>query len=362
MFNLNIFGRPLATEKDAQIKELQRVVPSTRMASEDGSLIDVNYGTNGSKSMRIFLPQRFPQDRPVLQLMGNCTLSFVDQYNQINVPYLSEWTSRSSLAELVSHVLRLLETEESAGDEKNNDRVITWVDEEKQDIIQEVEEEAPTVNKKKNRVRPISVYETPLPEIPGSFAAIDEMTEEEAEEILDDENKFELFFLNEINAVRSMRELRDSLRASNEKAAIEILVRAEKHESSLETVKKTQSELQDALEEYDNLRKQADQALQPADAASAAIAVHEDIARSADSRSEKLIDDFRDNAINLSTWLKTYKSERLTYHTHSGLASAYRAQKERDIGALRASHVPSIAKQGSIRVGGTGGGRYYHNG
>ncbi|KAJ8605580.1 hypothetical protein CTAYLR_000005 [Chrysophaeum taylorii] len=300
--NLNLFGRQV-NDRANQIASLQKKVASAHVAAEDGSLIDVTFVSEGQeKRMRVFLPPRFPNDKPVLQLMQATQHPCVDKYNQVNVPYLAEWTSaHSSLAELVSSVVELLESGAEPARE---------TPEQPEPAEPPAEEE-------------VSVFETPMPEIPGSFGEVEAMSEEDAGKFLEDEAAFGDFFDSHVAAVKSMRELRDSLRSSNEKLAVDILKEREGFESTRGEALATRARLYDALDTYRVVQRRALELL-PADDQAEALRAAQAKADLADTTSESLIDDFKNSTLSLPDWHRAYVDARVTHHTHAALAHILR--------------------------------------
>lgn len=309
MWHLNLFGRQ-ASERQQQIAALQKLVPTARVAAEDGSLIDVSFTSrdklkNQEKPMRmrVFLPPRFPMERPVLQLMQATSHPCVDRYNQVNVPYLTEWTSSHSLAELVAYVVDLLESGEES----------------------DVPVEEPTVEEaaqgKELSQHDEEPFETPMPDIPESFPEIDTMTEDQARQLLEDENAF-VDFLESMKAVTSMRELRDSLRSSNEKLAKDILNEREGFETSRREALAAHSHLAASLDDYQAHQRRIVDKL-PADVHTAALDRAHRLADKADVDSERLNEDFRAAKLSLQDWHRAYLAARLEHHTHAALAAIY---------------------------------------
>lgn len=94
--------------REAQSKELLHALGnSARVAASDGSMIDVTL--KGVGMMRIFLPPKFPEERPVLQLMQPMVHAFVDKYNQVRCEALDRWHGKSQLADVVVAVVDALE-------------------------------------------------------------------------------------------------------------------------------------------------------------------------------------------------------------------------------------------------------------
>lgn len=293
--HINIFGRQI-NERSQQIAALQRKVPSARVAAEDGSLIDVTFAEDESgrgKRMRVFLPPRFPNDKPVLQLMQKTTHPSVDKYNQINVEYLANWKPSHSLADLVSQVVSLLETGQ----------------------VESFEEAEPDVKE------PEEPYRTPMPDIPEAFDEVEALTEEEARQLCEDPVAFEDFMMA-LPAVTSMRELRESLRHSNESLAKEVLADRENFQTARAEALAVRAQLVEAIDAAQVLEKQAFDMV-PADAKKDAIRREIQRADHADERSETISDDFRANKIDLPSWHTAYAATRLEYHTHAARAHVY---------------------------------------
>lgn len=306
MWHLNLFGRQ-ASERQQQINALQKLVPTARVAAEDGSLIDVSFKSTDNNQqkpmrMRVFLPPRFPMERPVLQLMQATSHPCVDRYNQVNVPYLTEWTSSHSLAELVAYVVDLLESGEEAE---------APVEE---PSIEPAQGEEPSQHDEEP-------FETMMPDIPESFPEIESMTEDQARLLLEDDAAFG-DLLESMKAITSIRELRDSLRSSNEKLAKDILDEREGFETSRREALAARSHLAASLDEYQAHQRRVVDKL-PADVHIAAVDHARRLADQADVKSEQLNDDFRAAKLPLQDWHKEYLAARREHHTHAALAAIY---------------------------------------
>lgn len=310
---LNLFGRQ-GNERQQQINSLQKKVPGARVAAEDGSLIDVSFEVDSQrKNMRVFLPPRFPLDKPVLQLMQATRHSCVDKYNQVNVPYLNDWSPSHSLADLVASVVRMLEQgEESSQQDQGSSSDAPFVAAAKEaaaTVVEQVEEEP-------------AVFECSIPEIPEAFGEVEEMSEEEAKKILDDDLEFRDFF-ESIQAVRSIREVRDSLRKSNEKLAKDILADREGFETARAEALSVKNDLELALEQFNAQQRRAVE-LFPRDTQGDAVKFALDRADDSDVRSETVNDDFKSNNMNLQQWHQAFLAARLDYHKNAAMAHVFK--------------------------------------
>lgn len=308
--HINIFGRQI-NERGQQIAALQRKVPSARVAADDGSLIDVAFAAKESgekQRMRVFLPPRFPSDKPVLQLMQKTTHPSVDKYNQVHVEYLTNWKPSHSLADLVAQVVDLLET----------GQVGQPAFEEDGQVNEPVFHEDGHVDEPKEPDEP---YRTPMPDIPDTFEEVEKLTEEEARRLCEDPVAFEDFMMA-LPAVTSMRELRESLRHSNESLAKEILADRENFQTARAEALAVRAQLVESIDAAQVLEKQAYD-LVPADAKKDAIQRELASADQADERSETISDDLRAKKIDLASWHTAYAATRLEYHTHAALAHVY---------------------------------------
>lgn len=307
---LNLFGRQ-GKERQQQISTLQKRVSGAHIAAEDGSLIDVTFVIDSEeKSMRVFLPPRFPVDKPVLQLMQATRHSCVDKYNQVNVPYLANWTPANSLADLVETVVEMLEKGEDDAEDATRGEDVS-VEAAVEEVTVAEEEEA-------------HVFECSMPEIPEAFGEVEEMTEAEAKKIAESDVDFEEFF-ESIQAVRSVRELRDSLRKSNEKLAKDILADREGFESTRAEALSVRQNLTEALEKYNAQQRRAVE-LCPRDTEGDAVRFALDRADDADALSETINDDFRSTSRNmtLQQWHQAFLAARLDYHRNAAMAHVFK--------------------------------------
>mmetsp|Transcript_15649 Transcript_15649/g.47322 ORF Transcript_15649/g.47322 Transcript_15649/m.47322 type:complete len:341 (-) Transcript_15649:976-1998(-) len=321
--NINLFGRP-QNERATHVNALQKVVPSAHVAAEDYSLVDVTYGA--SKRMRVFLPPRFPQDKPVLQLMEATRHPNVDKYNQVHVPYLDDWGPRHSLSELVTDVLAMLLREDESSQQTH-------------DAAQETTaQETTPANAAAEVERPASSYVTPLPEIPGSFADVEAMDEAEAQRYLDDDEAFQDLF-ETVHAVKSLREVRDALRESNAKLARDLVADVERQDAVRAVARDQQTSLVAEVAAYDALQTEARAAFEPPDLARAALETHRQRADHADRTSETLCDNFRAGDLDLLSWHKLYLEQRIAYHSNEGLAHAFKNRQDNNVGGGPSSFV-----------------------
>mmetsp|Transcript_15379 Transcript_15379/g.61872 ORF Transcript_15379/g.61872 Transcript_15379/m.61872 type:complete len:178 (-) Transcript_15379:1129-1662(-) len=153
------------------------------------------------------------------------------------------------------------------------------------------------------------------------------MTDAEARRLLEDEAALVEFFQTEISAVKSMRELRDSLRASNLEAAKTLTKDVAALEAARQAAFSARTDAADALDAHDATLRRA-RAVAPDDVRAlddAAAKAERDRAERRDRTSEALCDDFKDGKLDLDAWKAEYRAARREYHTHAGLVYAHRA-------------------------------------
>ena len=63
-------------------------------------------------TLRVFLPSRFPHDKPTLQLLQPTRHEFVDRYNQVKYPGLDNWSHKTDIVRVVREVVEALRTPE----------------------------------------------------------------------------------------------------------------------------------------------------------------------------------------------------------------------------------------------------------
>ncbi|CAM9850637.1 unnamed protein product [Chrysoparadoxa australica] len=96
--------------RDAQIAGLLQV-PGIQQKAGDGSMMELGVAAppeGRQVVMRIFLPARFPEERPVLQLVGHVQHHWVNQYMQVvGHPQLTSWEeSPKQLSNVIQDVIQ----------------------------------------------------------------------------------------------------------------------------------------------------------------------------------------------------------------------------------------------------------------
>mmetsp|Transcript_10657 Transcript_10657/g.35289 ORF Transcript_10657/g.35289 Transcript_10657/m.35289 type:complete len:192 (-) Transcript_10657:253-828(-) len=127
-----------------------------------------------------------------------------------------------------------------------------------------------------------------------------------------------------------MREVREQLRASNARAAADLVATVDRRRAERAVALSEQQSLRAALDAYDDLHREATTLFEPSGAkglAKAALHTAKERAQRADQESYDLSDDFKAGNIDLPTWHKLYLAKRVEYHTNEGLAHAFYKQQ-----------------------------------
>ena len=91
--------------REEATEELVQALPGSKSAAEDFSLVDVPIQGG---TLRVFLPSRFPHDKPTLQLLQPTRHEFVDRYNQVKYPGLDNWSHKTDIVQIVREVVDAL--------------------------------------------------------------------------------------------------------------------------------------------------------------------------------------------------------------------------------------------------------------
>ncbi|KAJ1460920.1 hypothetical protein M885DRAFT_508382 [Pelagophyceae sp. CCMP2097] len=216
----HFFGR--GNEKQAHLAAVKERFPLAIVAADDDSLLDVSFGA-GSR-MRVFLPPRFPADKPVVQLMQKTEHPLVDRYNHVaGLPYLQKWTSKSSLVHLVELVVEMLAAPDAPQEAHPGDAAA------------------------RDELRRPDSFRTELPAVPSHFTEVDGLSETDLEALLQDEDSMAALF-ESLGPVRGVADVRRDLAESNAKVAQHVVETAEKIDRAHAEALAMQLQLRDAVD------------------------------------------------------------------------------------------------------------------
>ena len=287
-------------DREAQSKELLSALGnSARVAASDGSMIDVS--VKGLGMMRVFLPPKFPGERPVLQLMQPYEHELVDKYSQVRSPALARWGAKSKLADVVVAVVDALESHASL---VANERTVADL------AAQRSLASAPAPARDEPRVS--------MPEIPGDFPELfDGLDDAALDALVADPEALEAA-VDRVAVLASMVSLRGELRASNLAAARAALVAADDADAAQREAQTAADDLRDALAAYDAAKADADRfaSSDPAGDAAAGAAAR---SKAADAASLALLDAWTGG--DRAQFIEAYIAARKEHHLEAALAA-----------------------------------------
>jgi ubiquitin-protein ligase len=94
------------TPREVQLSALEQAFPEAKKTVQGNACHYDMICLGGSISLRVFLPPRFPEEKPVLQLMHPLNHSWVTPHNQVaGHPGLARWHKDVKLAGVLAEVL-----------------------------------------------------------------------------------------------------------------------------------------------------------------------------------------------------------------------------------------------------------------
>lgn len=289
--------------REAQTKELTKALPSARLAAEDGSMVDVTLRSGGR--MRVFLPPKFPAERPVLQLMQPTPHPWVDRYDQIaSAPSLENWTQRSRLLDVVTECVNSLDEHASlaANEEATVAAACRASLAAADDDFAAAEAAAP-----------------PEIRIPDAFPEIlDGLSEAEVQHLIDDPDALSAA-VEALPVLRDSIRLVDELRASNADLARDGVLKAAALAADVAECDALRSELAAKLAAYDVLAAEAGLNL-GADALEAARAGHLSRAAAADADAVAASEAWSAGALDLRAFVDSFVDARTKFHAETALS------------------------------------------
>ena len=237
--------------REEATEELVQALPGSKSAAEDFSLVDVPIQGG---TLRVFLPSRFPHDKPTLQLLQPTRHEFVDRYNQVKYPGLDNWSQKTDIVRVVREVVEALRTPEVR---------------------------APAVETRPSLERPPSDRSIQAPAVPDHIDAVEAMSTKELR-CLDDDGVQDI--VEGLPQVTVMSQMLADLRNTNLESAER--VRAQREAASIKDAEAQalRMRLADDAAAYEALLARA-RTLEPADALAEAARAYEARARECDQTS-----------------------------------------------------------------------------
>ncbi|CAM9947227.1 unnamed protein product [Ectocarpus sp. 4 AP-2014] len=341
--------------RDRQISNLKARVPGLLLKSTDNSLNEVQItAPDGAKVvLRVFLPTKFPSDRPVLQLLSPVTHPWVNTYMQVvGHPDLHGWdgTNPPLIGDIVAAVIQEFGRSNGGVTTSGRDQASTvWGGPIAQQpsgfsgappaagafglgnpplshpasgptggvasakgyanmtsTAQRTGNEVQT-----RRTRP-PVHHTPIPDIPDTFSELQGLSTEKLNRLLGDESARQALLLGMTNVVR-MKDLRTDVRKGNVDTARLTLAKQDTASVLREEGEKIKAELKTLQTSYEdkahgggkNMGGTADQMI---------LKRVKHASKMADTSSERVATDFLEKRVPTQDFLDEFFKERQRYH------------------------------------------------
>ena len=281
--------------REEATEELVQALPGSKSAAEDFSLVDVPIEGG---TLRVFLPSRFPHDKPTLQLLQPTRHEFVDRYNQVKYPGLDNWSQKTDIVRVVREVVDALRTPEVR---------------------------APAVETRPSLERPPSDRSIQAPAVPDRIDAVEAMSTKELR-CLDEDGVRDL--VEALPQVTVMSQMLADLRNTNLESAER--VRAQREAASIKDAEAPalRMRLADDAAAYEALLARA-RTLEPADALAEAARAYEARARECDQTSLAVLDRWQDGTCDRPTFLEEYVEARAAHHEARVLAKLAELKRQR---------------------------------
>ncbi len=281
--------------REEATEELVQALPGSKSAAEDFSLVDVPIEGG---TLRVFLPSRFPHDKPTLQLLQPTRHEFVDRYNQVKYPGLDNWSQKTDIVRVVREVVDALRTPEVR---------------------------APAVETRPSLERPPSDRSIQAPAVPDRIDAVEAMSTKELR-CLDEDGVRDL--VEALPQVTVMSQMLADLRNTNLESAER--VRAQREAASIKDAEAQalRMRLADDAAAYEALLARA-RTLEPADALAEAARAYEARARECDQTSLAVLDRWQDGKCDRPTFIEEYVEARAAHHEARVLAKLAELKRQR---------------------------------
>lgn len=357
------------SQREKQIEAFESGFPAAACKQTDKSLFDVPFVAAGhSFTLRVFLPPKFPEVPPVLQLLRPLRHPWVNQYNQVTGhAYLAHWSDQFELVTLVKEVLLELSKppNETAGaaagggatpapspatlpasttqqpigahgamtaasipDPVNATPPPSYTDAARgmgghtqhQQYSPTVESSAQQYHQQpsprhdfKDEPEPEPAFRTSLPGIPPSFPELEALSLEQLQRLLRDDVAFQTHMGN-MDTVKTMRDLREQIIEENANIAQGNLTRREEYEALRAETLALQLQLQ---EMKDSFQQRVQKQLDADESRLSDAAILDQIraaASDAENRSDDISADFSSGTLPVKEFLAAYMPVRKTYH------------------------------------------------
>ncbi len=281
--------------REEATEELIQALPGSKSAAEDFSLVDVPIQGG---TLRVFLPSRFPHDKPTLQLLQPTRHEYVDRYNQVKYPGLDNWSHKTDIVRVVREVVDALRTPEVR---------------------------APAVETRPSLERPPSDRSIQAPAVPDRIDAVEAMSTKELR-CLDEGGVRDI--VEALPQVTVMSQMLADLRNTNLESAER--VRAQREAASIKDAEAQalRMRLADDAAAYEALLARA-RTLEPADALAEAARAYEARAREFDQTSLAVLDRWQDGKCDRPTFLEEYVEARAAHHEARVLAKLAELKRQR---------------------------------
>jgi vacuolar-type H+-ATPase subunit I/STV1 len=277
--------------------------------------------------MRVFLPPRFPDEKPVLQLLSTVpSHPWVNQYNQVvGHPSIHNWRKEIDVASCLSDVISELSKDRTLAEPQfsnpdiqlHSNHVASISTQPKELPSFSLPQLPPPPYESSTSISGVVAAECDvsisLPTVPDYFSELSLLDLEQLDALASDEVKL-LAYANELTCIQTVQEMRsDSIKVNFDLATATISKQAE-YESLRTEVVTLQKELLDIKERFESaITKQV--ALDHARSSDDAILQHlRSAAGDAEVQSDELDSKFSAGELELGEFIKKYQAQRRKYH------------------------------------------------
>jgi HAMP domain-containing protein len=338
-----------ASPREAQIAQFKKAYPSANeTAREEDNVFDIHSRTNGGANftIRIFLSNSFPSHKPAIMIYMAPGFQYShpainDRTHEISgLDKLNRWHSECSLVEVVNDCLTLgsrLDSFRVTPGQQPPPPTYAQLGQQGQGQQQQQSSQSSSyagaylsTSQRQLQHQPASQQEvTPPPpvkaerkqsdefhsvvlDVPTSFPELQKLSESQLERLLSDDVALKSH-MGTIGAVSSLRELRESVRASNLEHALEAMQMEADISRLAEECTELQQSLRRQVTEFLSVRDNINN-LYGLKAADVKIKLEAKITEN-DNKSEELGDQFVSGAVDLQTFLATFRTLRMDYHS-----------------------------------------------
>ncbi|CAM9217217.1 unnamed protein product [Discosporangium mesarthrocarpum] len=349
----------LKASRERQVCNLQERVPDVQVKSTDSSLyeVQINAPPDGRPVMlRIFLPTKFPAERPVLQLLSKVQHKWVNPYMQVvGHPDLNGWdgSSPKMIGDIVAAVISEFRRDSSSGGAGNTavDQSKRWAGYGGQELQTPLNQGVLDTSAFGSGPRPLhdivgqptmhgmeygggrnggmsparpkggligrnasekQLTQTRAPPIPNKFEELKDLATPQLERLLEDDTAREALVLG-MAPVMSMKELRTDFRKNNAKAAQHTLGKQEEMDMLRTEAENLKMTLQDIKAEYE-AKAQASGKKMGGTPDQVILKQVKQASQEADGKSEYLVNSLLERQLPLSQFITDFIKERQRYH------------------------------------------------